>query len=114
MDWPTKYKNLQQNVFTKGVYSIVPIRYEDRLSIMAWRNEQMYHLRQQRELTPSDQESYFDEVVKNLFFEERPTQYLFSYLESGRCVGYGGLVHIDWTNRNAEISFIINTVLNKF
>lgn len=73
----------------------------------------MYHLRQQRELTPSDQESYFDEVVKNLFFEERPTQYLFSYLESGRCVGYGGLVHIDWSNRNAEISFLINTALEE-
>lgn len=111
MDWPTRYNSLQQNVFTEKGYSIVPIRYEDRISIMKWRNEQMYHLRQEQELKPSDQDFYFDEVVKNLFFEKHPTQYLFSFLESGRCIGYGGLVHIDWTNKNAEISFLMDTSL---
>ena len=29
------------------------------------------------------------------------------------CIGYGGLVHINWKNMNAEISFIMNTQLEK-
>ena len=39
-----------------GEYSIVPVRYEDRFSIMDWRNNQLYHLRQKKELSPSDQD----------------------------------------------------------
>ena len=109
MEWPTKYRNLKQNTFTSGIFSIVPIRYEDRLQIMQWRNEQIYHLRQQRPLTPEDQEKYFTGIVKSLFSEDQPDQYLFSYMESGKCMGYGGLVHINWTDLNAEISFIMET-----
>lgn len=36
---------------------------------------------------------------------------LFSYLENDVCIGYGGLVHINWVDKNAEISFIMNTEL---
>ena len=28
-----------------------------------------------------------------------------------RCIGYGGLVHINWIDKNAEISFVLNTNL---
>ena len=28
-------------------------------------------------------------------------------------LGYGGLVHINWIDKNAEISFIMNTSLEK-
>ncbi|MBQ9400106.1 MAG: GNAT family N-acetyltransferase [Bacteroidales bacterium] len=94
-----------------GDFSIVPLRYEDRFSIMKWRNAQIYHLRQTRPLTEEDQQRYFDEVVAGLFDEPRPGQILFSYLEKGVCIGYGGLVHINWTDRNAEISFIMDTAL---
>jgi RimJ/RimL family protein N-acetyltransferase len=34
-------------------------------------------------------------------------------LENDKCIGYGGLVHINWTDKNAEISFIIDTCLEK-
>ena len=46
MIFPTKYIALSQNIFQTGEFQIVPIRYKDRLDIMKWRNEQMYHLRQ--------------------------------------------------------------------
>jgi len=38
---------------------------------------------------------------------------LFSYLEKDVCIGYGGLVHINWIDKNAEISFIMDTALEK-
>ena len=94
-----------------GDYSIVPLRYEDRFSIMKWRNEQIYHLRQARPLTEDDQQRYFDNVVSKLYDNPKPDQILFSYLEKGVCVGYGGLVHINWIDRNGEISFIMDTQL---
>src|SRR6187200_3011356 len=78
---------------------------------MKWRNEQLYHLRQQKPLTIKDQEEYFSTTVSSLFEMEQPGQVLFSYLEGKKCIGYGGLVHINWKDKNAEISFIINPVL---
>lgn len=92
-------------------YSIVPLRYDDRFLIMKWRNDQIYHLRQARPLTEDDQQQYFDNVVSKLYGNPKPDQILFSYLEKDNCIGYGGLVHIDWINKNAEISFIIDTQL---
>jgi RimJ/RimL family protein N-acetyltransferase len=86
---------------------------EDRYAIMHWRNEQMYHLRQDKILTQEDQDQYFTEVVLRLFDREQPEQILFSYLEGTMCIGYGGLVHINWKDLNAEISFIMDTSREK-
>lgn len=110
------YKILSKQVFSKENFSIVPIRYEDRFAIMKWRNEQLYHLRQKQPLTVEDQNKYFDNVVSQLFDQEQPIQILFSFLENGLCIGYGGLVHINWTDKNGEISFIMDTTLenNRF
>ena len=113
MKFTSTYKCLTQNVFEEGEYKIVPIRYEDRLVIMKWRNEQMYHLRQAGPLTIENQENYFINTLAALFDQEQPGQILFSYLEDGICIGYGGLVHINWIDKNAEISFIMDTVLEK-
>ena len=71
----------------------------------------MYHLRQVTPLTKVSQEKYFKEVILNLFNEEKPNQILFSYLKNEECIGYGGLVHINWIDKNAEISFIMKTEL---
>ena len=105
------YKALSKQAFTTEKFSIVPIRFEDRFNIMTWRNEQIYHLRQNKPLTVQHQENYFKNVVAKLFDQEQPDQILFSYLENDKCIGYGGLVHINWIDRNAEISFIMNTDL---
>lgn len=107
------YKILNKQTFTQGNYSLVPIRMEDRYDIMQWRNEQIYHLRQSEPLTKEMQDYYFNNVVAKLFEQDKPDQLLFSYLENGKCIGYGGLVHINWTDKNAEISFIMNTALEK-
>jgi RimJ/RimL family protein N-acetyltransferase len=106
-----QYKILRQHVFKKGDYQLVPIRHEDRYQIMQWRNEQMYHLRQAEPLTMGKQDHYFENVVVKLFDQEQPDQILFSFLHNEECIGYGGLVHINWIDKNAEVSFIMNTEL---
>ncbi len=107
------YKAIHQQKFSIEAYTIVPIRYEDRMDILKWRNEQVYHLRQDKPLAEADQENYFNTVIVKLFDQEQPNQILFSYLKNGKCIGYGGLVHINWVDKNAEISFIMNTQLEK-
>lgn len=108
-----EYKVLKQQSYSDGIFKIVPIRFEDRHDIMKWRNEQMYHLRQDKLLTVEDQENYFNNIVSKLFDQDRPSQILFSYLKGEQCIGYGGLVHINWIDCNAEISFIVDTSLEK-
>jgi RimJ/RimL family protein N-acetyltransferase len=107
------YKCLHKQIFQLGNYQLIPIRDEDKYLILKWRNEQLYHLRQAAPLSIEAQEAYFKQTVSKLFEQEKPNQILFSYLENGICIGYGGLVHINWIDKHAEISFIINTELEK-
>lgn len=108
-----EYKCLSKQSYSFNEYQIVPIRDEDKYDIMQWRNDQIYHLRQSQPLTKEIQNDYFRNVIEKLFEKEYPNQLLFSYLENGICIGYGGLVHINWIDKNAEISFIINTELER-
>lgn len=105
------YRCLQNQEKRLGIFTLVPLRFEDRFLIMKWRNEQIYHLRQARPLTEDDQQRYFDTVISRLYDEPNPDQILFSYMEKDVCIGYGGLVHINWIDRHAEISFIMDTSL---
>lgn len=107
----SKYICFEKQVFSEEEFSIVPIRFKDRFKIMEWRNDQIYHLRQEKKLTELDQDNYFKETISRLFNQNKPDQVLFSYLHNGLCVGYGGLVHINWINKSAEISFLMNTKL---
>lgn len=81
-----QYKALKTQIFTFGEYSILPIRSEDRYLIMQWRNEQIYHLRQNKPLTKEDQDSYFEDVVSKLFEQEKPDQLLLFY-QTSLCAG---------------------------
>jgi RimJ/RimL family protein N-acetyltransferase len=103
------YKCLTEREFVFERYKLIPIRFEDRHLIREWRNQQIEILRQKEPLTVEKQDSYFEQVVAKLFQHERPTQLLFSFLEDEKFIGYGGLVHIDWESRNAEVSFLTNT-----
>ncbi|MEM7393492.1 MAG: GNAT family N-acetyltransferase, partial [Verrucomicrobiota bacterium] len=102
------YKALQKNRFTAGDYSIAPIREEDMEPIRQWRNAQVEVLRQKGELTPEAQARYYREVVRPLFDLDEPEQLLFSYFLAGALIGYGGLVHLSWPDRRAEMSFLVS------
>ncbi|PQJ77758.1 GNAT family N-acetyltransferase [Polaribacter porphyrae] len=113
MIFPLKYVCLKTNVFKNQEFKIVPIRFEDRQDIMEWRNEQMYHLRQVEPLSKESQDNYYRTTIYSLFPQEKPNQILFSFLKNDELIGYGGLVHVNWVDRNAEISFIMKTELEE-
>lgn len=107
------YKCLNSYEFSNRNYSLVPIRDEDKYSILEWRNAQIEILRQQTLLTKEHQENYFNTTIAQLFEQEKPNQILWSFLLKGKLIGYGGLVHVDWLNKTAEISFLTETSRNK-
>lgn len=107
------YKCLSNLIFQEDLFSLVPIRDEDKYDILKIRNEQIYHLRQTNVLTKAQQDYYFSEIVAKLFEECKPNQILFSVLKDDEFIGYGGLVHINWIDKNAEISFIMKTELEE-
>lgn len=102
------YKCLTKQQYSISRYKVSPIRSEDRFQIMHWRNAQMDVLRQSRILTKEDQENYFKKNVSPLFEKEHPEQLLFSFFFDDTLIGYGGLVHINWSDRRGEISFLLN------
>ena len=102
----TTYRPLTDGIYQQGAYRLVPIRYEDREPIRAWRNAQLEVLRQAAPLTAEQQEAYFQQIVLPLFEQEQPEQLLFSLLHDGVLVAYGGLVHISWPDARAEVSFL--------
>lgn len=73
------YKNINSDTFINGIYSLVPIRDDDKYDIMNWRNNQLDILRQETFLSIEQQEHYFKTVVDKLFDEEEPKQLLFSF-----------------------------------
>lgn len=107
------YKVLSKQFFVDGDYSLIPLRNEDRYQIMNWRNEQIFHLRQSELLTKEKQDLYFTNVIDKLFDQDFPKQILFSFLKKNKCIGYGGLVHINWHDMNAEVSLVLSSEFNK-
>lgn len=107
------YSILKRQEFVFGEYKILPIRGEDKFLIMQWRNEQLDILRQQDLLTSKQQAEYFQNVVIPDFEALKPRQILFSYFFQNELIGYGGLVHIQWMDQRAEVSFLLQTDRNK-
>ena len=109
-NWPENYKAIKNfEIIDKEDFKLIPIRYDDRYTIMKWRNEQIYHLRQKKKLSKYDQDKYFEEVVLRQKEEDNPDQILFSFLKKNKLVAYGGLVHINWNEKEAEVSFVMKT-----
>lgn len=108
-----KYASIKKQIVIHNDYTIVPIRDEDKYIIMEMRNAQIFHLRQHELLTPAMQDHYFAEVIDKLFDALQPNQILFSFLYDNECIGYGGLVHINWVDKHAEVSFIIKPELEE-
>ncbi len=102
-----KYKVLNQNIFSRGDYLVSPVSIGHMEDIRRWRNAQMDVLRQKKELSVEDQQRYFSNVVLPLFDQDQPDQLLFSFFKNSRFIGYGGLVHLSWIDKRAELSFLV-------
>ncbi|MCM8810937.1 MAG: GNAT family N-acetyltransferase [Candidatus Omnitrophica bacterium] len=103
-----KYLVLEKDSYQFQEYSLVALREEDILLIKDWRNAQILILRQNKPLTEPEQIEYYNQVVIPSFSQAKPSIILFSFLKKEMCIGYGGLVHIDWSNKRAELSFLLN------
>lgn len=106
-NWPSSYQCLKTMLFSSGDYTLRPIHIEDSEKIRIWRNSQMSVLRQNRPLDRATQLAYFNEEVLPSFFMNLPKQLLFSFQLRHSLIGYGGLVHIDWSSQRGEMSFLV-------
>ena len=88
--------------------TIRPIHADDIEAIRQWRNQQLDVLRQSKPITPEEQERYFATHVWPFVNEPHPPQVLVSCFDGGRHIGYGGLVHIAWEHKRAEVSFLLD------
>lgn len=77
-------------------------------NIRQWRNDQLAVLRQDRPITSEEQSHYFNTLVWPDKAAKEPRNMLLSYHFENRIIGYGGLVHISWRDKRAEVSFLLD------
>jgi hypothetical protein len=104
-----KYLLLNKESYIHNNYSITTIRREDIFQIKQWRNDQISVLRQDKILTDDDQINYYNDIILPSVNDNYPKLILFSFLLNSDCIGYGGLTNINWTDKRAEVSFIVDT-----
>lgn len=102
------YSCLKSKEFHHKDYSICSIREQDIMSIRVWRNLQIDVLRQKSLISEEQQKRYFDSVIWPTFEQDNPNQILVSFFKHGELIGYGGLVHISWEDKRAEVSFLVD------
>lgn len=91
----------------KGIISgLRAVEREDLPKLLEWRNSPEYrrYFREYRELGMSQQSNWFESTVLN---DERTLMFTIVELASQQLLGACGLCHIDWINRNAEVSIYI-------
>ena len=114
----TKYSCLNKKTYLVNKIKFDSIEINDIEKIRIWRNQQIYHLRQNNLITKKEQLKYFKNNVWNEKNKLKPTKILFSIRYNNNLIGYCGLVHISWANKNAEISFLLKSSIkensNKF
>lgn len=104
---PSSYRCLPYATLEQDGFALRAVQPGDIEPIRQWRNAQMNVLRQEAPITPEAQEAYFARNIWPSLDEDRPANILLAFLEHGRLVGYGGLVHIAWDDLRAEISFLL-------
>ncbi|WP_053226924.1 GNAT family N-acetyltransferase [Solirubrobacter soli] len=88
-------------------YAVRRIAREDMEAIRVWRNAQMPVLRQAEEISPEQQQRYFEQAIEPTFSQQEPRQVLVTLLEDDEPIGYGGLTNLDWSKGEGELSFLV-------
>lgn len=107
--WPQGYVYFPNIDSSFESFRLRPLRWEDQEPIRQWRNEQIDILRQVTPLTVEAQDTYYREVIARQFKEKHPQQILWALEEDETLIGYGGLVHIMWSDARGEVSFLTDT-----
>ena len=82
------------------------IEFDDLHKFLDWRNipELRKNFREYKELSFSNQENWFNNVVLN---SQKNIMFAIVNLENNELIGACGLNYIDWVNRNADLSIYI-------
>jgi len=91
------------------MYELKKIELADMEAIRVARNEQIDVLRQKHPISKEEQIAYFNNAVAVEQAKKNPQMILYSLFKDGLWIGYGGLVHIDWEHKRAEVSFLVAT-----
>lgn len=93
-------------IYEKNSRFLAPLEREHLEKIRNYRNSQMDVLRQYRPLTEYDQEKWFAKI------SEDNTQAIFAIKlkqdNKNKFIGYCGLTNIDYRNKRAELSFLVD------
>ncbi len=93
--------------FADGPLTLAAVQDGDIEPIRTWRNAQMAVLRQTAPISPEGQRSYFERAIWPTMAQARPANILLTIFWDGARIGYGGLVHVNWDHRRAEMSFLL-------
>jgi RimJ/RimL family protein N-acetyltransferase len=104
------YACLSTEQFELGDYAAVPVSAAHIEHIRLWRNAQIASLRQIAPITETQQLQYFTNVIWPQRVLSEPDNILFAFLRQGAHIGYGGLVHVAWVHKRAEISFLLDPI----
>lgn len=102
------YRAMKRARLQQGPFSISAVEPDAIEAIRRWRNAQTSILRQSDPISAPEQSSYFDSVIWPDKPRKEPANILVSFFEDERVVGYGGLVHINWAHKRAEVSFLLD------
>ena len=105
-----KFKNIKiENQYSNSKNEYFDYLYiKDVEIIRVWRNNQKSVLRQNQNISKIDQVKYFNNVVRKETKKNKPKLILFSIRKKNKIIGYCGFVNISWTNKCAEISFLLD------
>lgn len=102
------YVCLRRPFFSVDGYTLRAVLPEHIERLRLWRNAQMDILRQSHLITPTQQVAYYRDHVWPAKHMKKPPHILLAFFQDDQLIGYGGLVHIAWEHRRAEVSFLLN------
>jgi len=108
---PSRYACMPRERLERGDLWLAAVQPGDIEAIRQWRNAQIDILRQKAPISAQQQRTYYATQIWPALETREPANILVGYHEGDRLVGYGGLVHIAWEHRRAEVSFLLDPVL---
>jgi len=106
-----RYAAMPQERLEQGNLWAAAVQPQEIESIRLWRNAQIDILRQKAPISAEEQQAYYATHVWPVLAAREPANILLGYHENDRLIGYGGLVHIAWEHRRAEVSFLLDPAL---
>ena len=88
-------------------YEFREVKYDDIFTHMRIRNEQLEILRHREIVTKEHQINWYHKVIEPSQATEKPITKIFTILYNGKIIGNGGLCYINYEDKKAEISFIV-------